>query len=101
MKLQYEKDRCSKTKVHSQVPSASRLSFLSICFTISPGANLAGDVVVGKRTYVGMGAIVLEKRRIGEQSIIGAAAVVTRDVPDRVKAMGMPARIIAKNVEGL
>ena len=48
-----------------------------------------------------MGAIVLEKRRIGAQSIIGAAAVVTRDVPDRAKAMGMPARIIAKNVEGL
>jgi len=69
--------------------------------TVGPGANLAGNVTVGKCAWIGIGAIVLEKRTIGEHSIIGARAVVTHDVPARVEVMGVPARIVKENVEGL
>ena len=68
--------------------------------TISPGANLAGAVTVGRRALVGLGAVVLEKRTIGDLSIVGAGSVVTRDVPERVKVMGMPAQIVEENIEG-
>lgn len=69
--------------------------------TISPGANLAGDVTVGRRAWVGLGANILEKRTIGEQAIVGAGSLVTHDVADRVKVVGVPARIVEEGVEGL
>jgi sugar O-acyltransferase (sialic acid O-acetyltransferase NeuD family) len=69
--------------------------------TISPGANLAGNITVGQRAWIGLGANILEKRTIGEQSIVGAGALVSRDVPDRVKVMGVPARIVEEGIDGL
>jgi sugar O-acyltransferase (sialic acid O-acetyltransferase NeuD family) len=69
--------------------------------TISPGAVLAGNVTVGERAWVGVGANVLEKRTIGKQSIVGSAALVTRDIPNRVKVMGIPARIVEEGIDGL
>jgi len=68
--------------------------------TISPGTNIAGVVSIGEATYISMGAIVLDRITIGNHAVIGAGAVVTRDVPDRVQVMGIPARIIKKDIEG-
>ncbi|MBI3941455.1 MAG: acetyltransferase [Chloroflexi bacterium] len=68
---------------------------------IAPGANIAGEVSVGRYSWVGMGAIVLERRAIGERAIIGAGSVVNHDVPDRVKVLGSPARVVETDVEGL
>jgi len=68
--------------------------------TIGPGANLAGAVRVGQRAWVGMSAVVLEQRVIGESSIVAAGSVVTRDVPARVTVMGTPARVTQTDVEG-
>ncbi|HYU45137.1 MAG TPA: NeuD/PglB/VioB family sugar acetyltransferase [Terriglobales bacterium] len=65
---------------------------------ISPGANLAGGVVVGGNTHVGIRASVIQGIRIGAGSIVGAGAVVIRDVPPGVTVVGNPARILnAKN----
>jgi len=61
--------------------------------TISPGANMAGDVKIGEGTYIGMGAVILDGRRVGEGAVVGAGSVVTRDIPDRVQVLGLPARI--------
>lgn len=69
--------------------------------TISPGANLAGNVTIGRRAWIGLGANILEKRTIGEQSIVGAGALVTHDVANRVKVVGIPARVVEEEVEGL
>jgi sugar O-acyltransferase (sialic acid O-acetyltransferase NeuD family) len=69
--------------------------------TISPGANIAGSVTIGEGTYVGIGAIVLDHRTVGAHAVIGSGAVVTRDVPDRVQVMGIPAQITKENIEGL
>ncbi len=60
---------------------------------VAPGANLAGDVALGPGAWIGLGAAVLEKRRIGEWTIIGAGAVVTHDIPAGVVAFGIPATI--------
>jgi len=62
--------------------------------TLSPGANIAGAVSIGAETYVGMGAIVLDRIRVGEGAVIAAGAVVTKDVPDHVEVMGVPARVV-------
>jgi sugar O-acyltransferase (sialic acid O-acetyltransferase NeuD family) len=68
--------------------------------TLQPGANIAGCVHLGPRTYVGMGALVLDNLKIGELCVVGAGAVVTRDLPDRVQAVGMPAKIVKTGIEG-
>lgn len=61
---------------------------------VGPGAHLGGGVRVGRGTHIGIGAAVVDGARIGEGSIIGAGAVVVDDVPDRVVAVGVPARVI-------
>jgi sugar O-acyltransferase (sialic acid O-acetyltransferase NeuD family) len=60
--------------------------------TINPSANISGDCVISERVLVGTGAQVLEKLTVGEESFVGAGAVVTRNVPNNVIAKGIPAR---------
>lgn len=61
--------------------------------TISPGVNIAGKVTIKECSYIGMGAIILDGISVGANAVIGAGAVVTKDVPDNVQVMGIPARI--------
>ena len=49
---------------------------------------------IGDRVDVGCGAVVLGDVHVGDDSVIGANAVVIRDVPPRSVAAGVPARII-------
>jgi acetyltransferase-like isoleucine patch superfamily enzyme len=50
-------------------------------------------VLIGDDVWIGIGAIILQGVRIGRGSIIGAGAVVTRDIPPFSIAMGTPARV--------
>ena len=61
---------------------------------LCPGARLAGTVEVGAGTMIGTGAIVLPGMHIGKSCVIGAGAVVTKEVPDCVVVYGNPARVI-------
>lgn len=61
--------------------------------TISPGVNIAGKVTVNDGAYIGMSSIILDGITIGKNAIIAAGSVVTRDVPDNVLVMGVPAKI--------
>lgn len=63
---------------------------------INPGATVCGDVHVGEGAYIGAGATVIEKTRIGAWTVVGAGSVVTKDLPDGVTAVGVPARIIKR-----
>jgi acetyltransferase-like isoleucine patch superfamily enzyme len=47
-----------------------------------------------------MGAVVLDRITVGVHSVVGAGAVVTRDVPDHVQVIGVPARIVKENIRG-
>ena len=51
---------------------------------------------MGEFTLIGTGAAVLPRIRIGSDVVIGAGAVVTRDVPDGMLCYGNPARIVRK-----
>ena len=64
---------------------------------ISPGANLAGKVRVGKGVFMGIGATVIDKKSIGDWSVIGAGAVVIDDIPPGVTVVGVPAKKIIKS----
>ncbi len=49
-------------------------------------------IVVGRRAMLGSATVVLGGVRIGEGAIVGAGAVVTRDVPPGDTVIGVPAR---------
>jgi serine O-acetyltransferase len=57
-----------------------------------------GCPVIGDRVLICVGAIVIGKIKIGDDVVIGAGSVVTRDLPDKAVAAGVPAKII--NYEG-
>ena len=64
---------------------------------LNPGCRIAGAVNVGEGVELGMASAVIQKRRIGDWSVIGAGAVVTRDVPNHVTAVGVPCRVIKEH----
>jgi acetyltransferase-like isoleucine patch superfamily enzyme len=72
---------------------------LGIGVHIMPGATVAGEVVIGDFSSVGSNATVLPRLRIGKDAIVGAGAVVTRDVPDGQVVVGCPARELTKAQE--
>jgi len=55
-----------------------------------------GKVVIKKRAFIGGNAVILPGVTIGERAIVGAGAVVTKDVPDEWIAVGVPAKIFPK-----
>lgn len=63
---------------------------------LAPGATLCGCVVLEKNVWVCAGATVLPRIHIGEDSIIGAGAVVIRDVPPKTTVVGVPAKPMNK-----
>ena len=69
--------------------------------TIQPGANIAGRCHIERCCYIGMSATVIDSLKIGRQSVIGAGAVVTKDVPEKVMTVGIPAKIIREGIDGM
>jgi serine O-acetyltransferase len=49
---------------------------------------------LGDNVSVGAGAVILGPVKVGSNSVIGANAVVTKDVPENVIVGGVPAQII-------
>ena len=50
--------------------------------------------VVGRGASIGSGATILANLRIGENAIVGAGSVVTRDVPANGIVAGNPAKLL-------
>ena len=55
-----------------------------------------GDIVVGNDVWIGYEAVILAGVTIGDGAVIGARAVVTKDVPPYTIVGGVPARPIRK-----
>jgi len=54
------------------------------------------ETIVGSNVWIGYGACILRGVRVGDNSIIGANAVVTKDVPANAVVGGVPAKVIRK-----
>ena len=64
---------------------------------LCPGSHLAGEVTVGARSWIGIGASVIQRVTIGSDVIVGAGAAVVRDLPNNVTAVGVPARVLSSS----
>lgn len=61
---------------------------------INPDDDGSGKVIIEDNVYIGVNSVIMRNVRIGRNSIIGAASVITEDVPPNVVVVGNPQRII-------
>ncbi|AOY80055.1 MULTISPECIES: acyltransferase [Moorena] len=65
----------------SEVPLAEQSSYTN------------GPTLIGEGCWLGTKAVVLDGLSIGDRTVVGAGAVVTKDLPAGVVAMGVPAKV--------
>lgn len=51
-------------------------------------------VHIGRNCWIGAGAIILPGVTIGDNTVVGAGSVVTKDLPANVVAVGNPCRVL-------
>ncbi len=63
------------------------------------GLEVALPIKVGNNVWIGAGTTVLGGVTIGDDTVIGAGSVVTRDIPSGVIACGVPCRVLRSITE--
>ena len=63
---------------------------------IYTGYGRIGRVLIGNRVFIGASTTILMNTKIGNDVIIGAGSVVTKDIPDDSVVVGNPARVVGK-----
>ena len=66
---------------------------------ISTNVTIGGNSTIGSETFIGLGAQTKEKLKIGSEVIIGMGAIVFKDIPDKMIALGNPARPMRQNID--
>jgi sugar O-acyltransferase (sialic acid O-acetyltransferase NeuD family) len=64
--------------------------------SLAPGSHLGGNVLIGFRTFVGMGTTIIHNIHIGHDVVIGAGSTVISDISNQVIAYGSPAKTIRR-----
>lgn len=66
---------------------------------IGPKALIGAYITIEKFAFIGQGSILISGKaeHIGENSLVGAGAMVTKPIPDNVVVLGNPARIVKDN----
>lgn len=57
-----------------------------------PDIELFGTIVIGNNVFIGMDTLILPGVKIGDNCVIGAGSIVTRDIEPNMVALGSPAR---------
>ncbi|MBG6240267.1 acetyltransferase-like isoleucine patch superfamily enzyme [Mycetocola sp. CAN_C7] len=60
---------------------------------------IPSPVIIGRNVWLGANVTVLPGVTVGDDAVIGAGSVVTKDVPARTIAVGSPARVV-RTIEG-
>ena len=84
---------------------ATRVQLLTATHPVDPEARRIGweygaPITIADNVWLGGGVIVCPGVSIGEDTVVGAGAVVTRDLPAGVVAAGVPARILREIGDG-
>jgi len=91
---------CAPIVIGDHVSIGPRVQFLTPLHPIDDhaarrdGWESALPIAVGDNVWLGGGVLVCAGVTIGDNTVVGAGSVVTRDVPDHVLAVGSPCRVI-------
>ena len=87
----------ARVRRHAFVHTASSISHDVVVepyASLHPGVQIGGEATLEEGCFIGMAAAILPRIRIGSWTTVGAGAVVIVDLPSRVTAVGVPARVI-------
>lgn len=68
--------------------------------SLAPGVVTGGECRIGAYAAIGLGASLIHGVAIGEDAVIGAGAMVARDIESRAVAYGVPARVVRLRQHG-
>jgi acetyltransferase-like isoleucine patch superfamily enzyme len=82
----------------SMIASHVRITTSTHDYHMRPYRNFRRDspVFIGRNVWVGTGATILPGVTIGDDAVVGAGSVVTRDVEARTVVAGVPAKVIRR-----
>lgn len=69
-------------------------AILSSFVTLYPSVNISGNTYLGECVELGTGTQIIQGKKIGSGTIVGAGAVVVKDLPEECVAVGSPCRPI-------
>ncbi|WP_068268453.1 sugar O-acetyltransferase [Caviibacter abscessus] len=90
---------CAKVSFGANCFIAPNCSFYTASHPIevelrNKGLETAKPITVGNNVWIGGNVVVLPGVSIGDNTVIGAGSVVTRDIPSNVVAVGNPCKVI-------
>lgn len=62
--------------------------------TLYPSVNVSGATCIGHASELGTGMQIIQGKTVGDYTIVGAGAVVVKDLPNKCTAVGSPAKPI-------
>jgi len=83
--------------IEDNVLIAPKVSLLSEGHPISPGERhslVPKPIHIKKNAWIGANATILQGVTVGENSVVAAGSIVSKDVPDNTIVGGIPAKII-------
>ncbi len=69
------------------------------CKRVANNQPYLADTYIGRNCFIALNSIILPGVKIGDEVIIGAGSVVTKDIPSNTVAAGNPARVIRTNIK--
>ena len=64
--------------------------------SLAPGVNLGGNVIIGKRSVVSIGAKIMHGIKLGNDTVVGGGSFVNKDIGDNFVSYGVPSKTIRK-----
>ena len=65
---------------------------------VDPRNPWVTDTFIGRNCFIGVRATILPGVKIGDEVVVGASTVVTKDVPSNCVVVGNPGRIVKRNI---
>lgn len=83
--------------IHSSLSHETKLDDY---VTIAPNVTICGGVVIAEGADIGASATIIQLKKIGSWSVVGAGAVVIKNIEDNVTVVGVPARTVTERQVG-
>jgi acetyltransferase-like isoleucine patch superfamily enzyme len=95
--LRADLDTTNPNGVH--IGDGTLISFHAVVFAHDLSRHFHTHTYIGRNCFIGAHSIIMPGVRVGDQSIIGAGAVVTGDVPPGSIMAGNPARVLRSGIK--